>query len=358
MGALELSRVDIHEQSSENMMDAYHAHALLHELAVVFSKMNPEAQTRVYKRVVSSGALPVSRDTPSYVAVMSVLHGGAAGQLDYLKADFAVSEGEVGAEDAVVWDSRAEAKRAAAERMAAYRQSRRENGIIGDDDDEYEGNEDELQVMQNEAEYKFADAKDVQADSKQGPSSFEIANQARVEAEMRIQEAKKSRAESKGYESKDEGYRLLGDLPSFATANKRDIKVAINLELPTEGTSVMPQMMSQGKESNKKEEKSQAGNYCSSGVNKDGIPKEFLCAINGHVMKEPVRAITSDICFEKATIEVWLTTRGSICPITNETLERSDLREDDALRNRIMRYHIQQTTFKHQSNPEDDLYDF
>ena len=57
MGALELSRVVIYEQSSENMMDAYHAHALLHELAVVFSKIT-EAQTRVYKRVVS-GALPV-----------------------------------------------------------------------------------------------------------------------------------------------------------------------------------------------------------------------------------------------------------------------------------------------------------
>lgn len=30
-----------------------------------------------------------------------------------------------------------------------------------------------------------------------------------------------------------------------------------------------------------------------------GIPKEFLCAINGHVMKEPVRAMASNLTFEK-----------------------------------------------------------
>ena len=56
---------------------------LLHELAIVYSQMDVAKQTRVYKRVLSSGALPISRDTPSYVAVMSVLHGGAAGQLEY-----------------------------------------------------------------------------------------------------------------------------------------------------------------------------------------------------------------------------------------------------------------------------------
>merc|ERR1711871_527656 len=220
---------------------------------------------------------------------------------------------------------------------------------------ETDGHDDELRIMRDQAEYKDADSKDVQADSKQETSSFEIANQARVEAELRIQEAKDSRAESKGGESKGEGYRLLGDLPAFAVANKRDIKVAINLELPSGGSSAIPKLMGREKESNRQEEKS---SYDVTGVNKDGIPREFLCAINGHVMKEPVRAMTSNICFEKATIEVWLATRGSICPITHETLERSDLREDDDLRSRIMRYHIQQTTFKQQSNPEDDLYDF
>ena len=36
-------------------------------------------RVQVYKRVMAPGSLPICRDTPSYVAVMSVLHGGAAG---------------------------------------------------------------------------------------------------------------------------------------------------------------------------------------------------------------------------------------------------------------------------------------
>ena len=35
--------------------ESYNAHSLLHELAVVFSEMDADRQTRVYKRVMSSG---------------------------------------------------------------------------------------------------------------------------------------------------------------------------------------------------------------------------------------------------------------------------------------------------------------
>lgn len=62
--------------------------------------------------------------------------------------------------------------------------------------------------------------------------------------------------------------------------------------------------------------------------------QEFLCAINGHVMKDPVRAQTSGLVFERATISLWLASRGSVCPITNNHLELSDLTPDDELRNR------------------------
>ena len=37
-------------------------------------------QARVQKRVMFSGALPISRDTPSYAAIMSILNGGEAGR--------------------------------------------------------------------------------------------------------------------------------------------------------------------------------------------------------------------------------------------------------------------------------------
>lgn len=36
-----------------------------------------------------------------------------------------------------------------------------------------------------------------------------------------------------------------------------------------------------------------------------GMPPEFLCAINGHVMKNPVTSPTGHT-FEKETIEYWL----------------------------------------------------
>lgn len=36
-------------------------------------QMAPEAKSRVIKRVTRSGALPVSRDTPGYAAVLGVL---------------------------------------------------------------------------------------------------------------------------------------------------------------------------------------------------------------------------------------------------------------------------------------------
>ena len=34
------------------------------------------------------------------------------------------------------------------------------------------------------------------------------------------------------------------------------------------------------------------------------IPKEFLCSINGHVMKDPVRAKSGEL-FENETIKIW-----------------------------------------------------
>jgi hypothetical protein len=58
-----------------------------------------------------------------------------------------------------------------------------------------------------------------------------------------------------------------------------------------------------------------------------------LCSINGHVMKDPVRARTTGLVFEFATIDLWLQTRGAVCPITNTPLEKDDLIPDEDLRN-------------------------
>ena len=62
--------------------------------------------------------------------------------------------------------------------------------------------------------------------------------------------------------------------------------------------------------------------------------------------------------FQYEIVEVWLSTRGSVCPITNTALSKADLEPDDDLRNRIKRYHIQQTSLRSTAMPDDDLYDF
>lgn len=56
--------------------DGYAA-VLLQQLAHIYNSMDRTKQARVCKRVMFSGALPISRDTPSYVAMMSVLNGKA-----------------------------------------------------------------------------------------------------------------------------------------------------------------------------------------------------------------------------------------------------------------------------------------
>jgi len=80
------------------------------------------------------------------------------------------------------------------------------------------------------------------------------------------------------------GFRLLGDLPTLGPRSHReDVKIALSLELPGDST--------------KKSAAAAGGKMLSAAVGKDTaskatlaneaatIPSEFLCAINGHVMK-------------------------------------------------------------------------
>jgi hypothetical protein len=55
-------------------------------------------------------------------------------------------------------------------------------------------------------------------------------------------------------------------------------------------------------------------------------------------MKEPVKARSTGLVFEQSTIELWLATRGSVCPISNTQLEKGDLVPDDELRNRCVAF--------------------
>lgn len=70
--------------------------------------------------------------------------------------------------------------------------------------------------------------------------------------------------------------------------------------------------------------------------------------------------VRSGYVFERATIELWLKTRGSVCPLSGQPLHLDALRDDTALRSKIMRWHIhnlaKQTS--HAAYEGDDLYSF
>ena len=70
-----------------------------------------------------------------------------------------------------------------------------------------------------------------------------------------------------------------------------------------------------------------------------GTPPEYLCAINGHVMKDPVRSKYGH-CFERATIELWQQQQGQVCPLTGQPLSKEDLEAAKDLKLQIEQFHI------------------
>eukprot|EP00658_Telonema_sp_P-2_P035702 TRINITY_DN25922_c0_g1_i1.p1 TRINITY_DN25922_c0_g1~~TRINITY_DN25922_c0_g1_i1.p1 ORF type:complete len:359 (+),score=98.07 TRINITY_DN25922_c0_g1_i1:246-1322(+) len=84
---------------------------------------------------------------------------------------------------------------------------------------------------------------------------------------------------------------------------------------------------------------------------------KFACALNGHTMKTPVQSPYGHN-FEKETIEDWIKSQGSVCPITGKPLNLSDLKPNKQLQSDIMQEVIRET-MKHQTQEDTvDLYDF
>ena len=52
-------------------------------------------------------------------------------------------------------------------------------------------------------------------------------------------------------------------------------------------------------------------------------------------------------------MELWLETRGSVCPITGRPMTKEDLAPDVKLRNEIVRYHIERTMAAENEAPFD-----
>lgn len=395
MGAL-----DIGSGSKEDDDDSFAA-VLLQQLGDIFLSMSPSKQADVSKRVLFSGAVPIARDTASYAALVSVLDGGIADQLKYAQG-LGLSGGENGEsgskgepplsarglgvnfsgtlsfkeENEHFQDSRAEAKKAHAERMLVLRQVDSERNkenmenllqqeknktAVGSGDGPCEGSGAEPKQTAFQIAVKVANN---HSDSKEAKGSSSSSQQQPVDQNTHHHHHQ-SGGDSKLEPIKEaQKFRLLGDLPSLhggkdKAQKEKDVKIALSLELHTSNTA-----------NNADSKLSRGYNFMaraggdSKGLSDNkqkadpSIPKEFLCSVNGHVMKDPIRDVSSGLVFERATIELWLQTRGSVCPITHNPLERNDLVPDDDLKNKIKRYQIQQTSLRSNATAEEDLYDF
>jgi len=289
------------------------------------------------------------------------LDGGSAGQLDYAAGHLnafnpAETQGLYNYQDEFM-DSRAEAKRASEERMAHLR-------LV-----------DEKRDRDREGNQSFAHDS-AMAPNKQ--SAFQIAVSVAHAAENKDSKSYGSGSKQNDNPDYDESnkFRLLGNLPTLNGKKNKEKQrehqhvsstLSLLLQPPQNNnasSSASQYSFMKGADAKSSSSSSGPSPHSSTspgrgkGSESTDIPKEFLCAINGHVMKNPVKVRSSGLVFEEATIDLWLNTRGAVCPITNTYLDRSDLLADDELRNRIKRYHIQQTALRRNNHDEDDLYDF
>jgi hypothetical protein len=127
---INMAALDLGRKGDFGDSDSY-ASIILAELASIYHSMDRIKQGKVSKRLMFSGALPISRDTASYAAMMSIVEGGAARQFDYLGTNASASSNNMAEtfgrtadfENTEFQNSRAEAKKTYQERMNCLRQN-------------------------------------------------------------------------------------------------------------------------------------------------------------------------------------------------------------------------------------------
>eukprot|EP01063_Lacrimia_lanifica_P034786 TRINITY_DN6516_c0_g6_i1.p1 TRINITY_DN6516_c0_g6~~TRINITY_DN6516_c0_g6_i1.p1 ORF type:complete len:662 (+),score=240.79 TRINITY_DN6516_c0_g6_i1:152-2137(+) len=166
-------------------------------------------------------------------------------------------------------------------------------------------------------------------------------------------------AKEKEKETPKENLRLLGDLPTLgppgsaaAAAPPSAVAVPASPSSPDDidTSTAIPALRVQPSKAQEV--------WATAGQGAGDVPKEFLCAINGHLLRHPVTA-PSGHTFEKETIDIWLTKVGSTNPLTGETLKAEDLKPDEALEVRILNWHIDKNSAANaNTEEEDDMYAF
>ena len=411
------------EVDGAELVRSFHAHSLLHDVALAQAKLPPAAQSRVLEVVLGGRhGLPVARDVPSYNAIVGVLTGTAA--------DAAFSSDAAGRQPDTPLGQRSGAHEASphaylATLMSGAAAVNEGGGLVtnpgetpgnspahshardqgdgfgtiwtagrsdGSDEDEEIGRAAAKAAAKDRAARLAAQAKHSPGQgsggiggsgergaSASGAAFSECAAEAkgspRVEGSGGTAGAKGEGAGAKG-SGDDEAkpsvaspaassavaldrFRLLGDLPPVSdgraglskgvlvvggAAERAEARRALANRLAGQAQAGQARAKSpdrsQGGRSPNKAGKEAGNNKAKTGgAGGDGAPASFRCAINGHVMKEPVMSPHGHT-FEAATIRLWLASNGQVCPLTGRPLSLRDLREDRQLRSELLRWQI------------------
>ena len=130
-----------------------------------------------------------------------------------------------------------------------------------------------------------------------------------------------------------ERYRLLGELPQLSASK------------PQKEGAAAPQRR---KPARRKPPKPSGGGP----QLEANVPHEFLCELNHHVMRKPVKTPEGHV-FEAESIEAWLK-QHNVCPVSGNPLFFEDLHVHTALKKRIQDYHIQTGLAKQAAQGDDD----
>jgi len=355
---------DNEEESGSELLRRNKANSLLHDLAHQAASMSPEALAKTLAYVQSDvHGLPVQRDVPSYAAVLSVLENAS-------KNDNAMPRTPP--------RGRAQAKREA----KGYRYNFNDGNEDDEDDDEeplgrsqmkseasaralrlQEQKQSEQQGQQYTLHQEFqVDDEDENDELQQGSEHLEhqkYSNHLSLSADAKedisgASEAKRlagtsQHAVSPARDTMEGRFRLLGDLPSLrlqwnnSQVHSRNDGSTSDRDDTGSGRSLL---LSSTSSKDAKQASSTNSPHSTTAMNPSRAPLELCCAINGHVMKEPVRARDSNLVFERATIRLWLSTRGSVCPITHSPLTENDLAPDVALRSKVITTEVRSKSHK------------
>lgn len=97
----------------------------------------------------------------------------------------------------------------------------------------------------------------------------------------------------------------------------------------------LPREPLQQQEAPKKQRLNRAALLKVRGVDLCSAPQELRCAIDGRLLGSPVVSPYGHV-FEKETLETWMATCGSVCPVTGQPLRLEECQEDRATERKVL----------------------